>query len=93
MAVGAAVAYAVSRCRSRRREESAAREEARQAEHLAYAGRLVSGLIHEIKNPLNALSLNLQLLAEDWRDAETQQERRALKRIAVSYTHLTLPTN
>lgn len=46
-----------------------------------YAARLAGGLIHEIRNPLNTLSLNLQLLAEDWREPRDQRERRALKRI------------
>jgi two-component system, NtrC family, sensor histidine kinase HydH len=58
-----------------------AEERARHAEQRAEAAQLAGGLIHEIKNPLNTLSMNLQLLAEDWEHAETQQERRALKRI------------
>lgn len=58
-------------------------EKARRAEQLAFAGTLAGGLIHEIKNPLNSLNLNLQLLAEDWRHAKTPEERRALKRIQV----------
>jgi len=52
-----------------------------QAEQRMYAARLAGGLIHEIRNPLNSLSLNLQLLAEDWREPRDQRERRALKRI------------
>ncbi len=53
----------------------------RTSKGLAYAGKLAGELIHEIRNPLNSLSLNLQLLAEDWQEAETPRERRALKRI------------
>src|SRR5688500_18424669 len=37
--------------------------------------------IHEIKNHLGTLSLNLQLLAEDFEDPQTQRERRALDRV------------
>src|SRR5436305_6718619 len=39
------------------------------------------GFIHEIKNHLGTLSLNLQLLAEDFADPQTQRERRALERV------------
>jgi two-component system, NtrC family, sensor histidine kinase HydH len=47
------------------------------AELAELAGRFV----HEIKNPLSTLKLNLQLLAEDFQDAQSQRERRALTRI------------
>jgi two-component system sensor histidine kinase HydH len=42
---------------------------------------LAGGFIHEIKNHLNTLSLNLQLLAEDFEDAQTPRERKALERV------------
>lgn len=42
---------------------------------------LAGGFIHEIKNHLGTLSLNLQLLAEDFENPETQRERRALDRV------------
>src|SRR5258707_2364391 len=42
---------------------------------------LAGGFIHEIKNHLSTLGLNLQLLAEDFETPETQRERRALERI------------
>lgn len=40
-------------------------EEAIEAERLATIGTLASGLAHEIRNPLNSLSLNMQLLEEE----------------------------
>jgi signal transduction histidine kinase len=43
--------------------------------------RLAGSFIHEIKNHLSTLGLNLQLLAEDFQEPETQRERRALERI------------
>jgi signal transduction histidine kinase len=46
--------------RGRRLEEQAA-----EAERLAYVGTLASGLAHEIRNPLNSLSLNMQMLGEE----------------------------
>jgi signal transduction histidine kinase len=42
---------------------------------------LAGGFIHEIKNHLNTLSLNLQLLAEDFEDPQTPRERKALDRV------------
>ncbi|HUF77564.1 MAG TPA: ATP-binding protein [Thermoanaerobaculia bacterium] len=40
-------------------------EQAAEAERLAYVGTLASGLAHEIRNPLNSLSLNMQMLEEE----------------------------
>ena len=42
---------------------------------------LAGGFIHDIKNHLGTLSLNLQLLAEDFEDPQTPRERRALERV------------
>jgi len=42
---------------------------------------LAGSFIHEIKNHLGTLGLNLQLLAEDFKEPESQRERRALQRI------------
>ncbi len=42
---------------------------------------LAGSFIHEIKNHLGTLGLNLQLLTEDFQNPETQRERRALGRI------------
>jgi signal transduction histidine kinase len=42
---------------------------------------LAGGFIHEIKNRLGTLGLNLQLLAEDFHAPESPRERRALERV------------
>jgi signal transduction histidine kinase len=42
---------------------------------------LAGGFIHEIKNHLGTLGLNLELLREDFQDPHTQSERRACERI------------
>jgi signal transduction histidine kinase len=42
---------------------------------------LAGGFIHELKNHLSTLGLNLQLLGEDFANPETQRERRALTRV------------
>ena len=47
----------------------------------AALAELAGGFIHEIKNHLNTLNLNLQLLGEDFHDPQTQRERRALTRM------------
>ena len=47
----------------------------------AEISQLAGGLAHEIRNPLSTLSLNLDLLAEDFQDAETPRDRRVLKRV------------
>src|SRR5207245_8598194 len=46
----------------------------------AELAELAGGFIHEIKNHLSTLGLNLQLLAEDFQDPQSQRERRALER-------------
>src|ERR1700760_3321046 len=42
---------------------------------------VAGGFIHDIKNHLGTLSLNLQLLAEDFDDPQTHRERRAHDRV------------
>jgi len=44
-------------------------EQARQsAERASYVGLLASNLAHEIRNPLNAMNINLQMLDEEFND-------------------------
>src|SRR5262245_6406001 len=50
-------------------------------EQYAELAELAGGFIHEIKNHLSTLGLNLQLLSEDFADPQTQRERRALERV------------
>lgn len=52
---------------------------------LAFLGTLASGLAHEIKNPLSAMSVNLQMLREDLETAgpPTPREQRLQKRVNV----------
>jgi D-amino acid aminotransferase len=42
---------------------------------------LAGGFIHEIKNHLSTLGLNLQLLSEDFGQPQSQRDRRSLERI------------
>lgn len=50
-------------------------------EEFAELAELAGSFIHEIKNHLGTLGLNLQILAEDFEEAETQREKRAAQRI------------
>lgn len=49
--------------------------------HYAELAELAGGFIHEIKNHLSTLGLNLQLLAEDFEGPQSPRERRALDRV------------
>jgi signal transduction histidine kinase len=71
--------------------------EAHEADRLAYLGTLASGLAHEIRNPLSAINLNLQMIEEDLgaNAAETsdlgallggtKQEIKRLDRLATNF--------
>lgn len=58
-------------------------ERRRLLEQYTEIATLVGGLAHEIKNPLSTVNLNLQLLAEDFVDAQSQRDRRALHKIEI----------
>ncbi len=61
------------------RRIKASRRETEMREHLAYLGKLSRGLTHELRNPLNTIMMNLQMIAEDI-PAEPHQLKR-LERI------------
>jgi signal transduction histidine kinase len=55
----------------------------KQGKRLAFLGALAGGLAHEIKNPLSTISMNLQLLNEDWQNPETERERRTVRKLGI----------
>ncbi len=44
---------------------------------------LAAGLVHEIKNPLNAISINLQLLNEDLQDRNSERDIKMSSRVQL----------
>ena len=51
------------------------------ADQLMEVAELAGGFIHEIKNHISTVNLNLQLLSEDFAEPQTPRERRAKQRI------------
>jgi signal transduction histidine kinase len=45
--------------------------------------RLAGALAHEIKNPLSVIGMNMELLAEDFSQPQTPNQRRALDKIRI----------
>lgn len=81
-------AFAIQQSRRRQALEATAREEARvrelerqlfHAERLITAGRLASGIAHEINNPLEGMSNYLSLASEDLSRGDSEAVRRRLE--------------
>ncbi len=64
-------------------DPSSASQVRSSADHLAELATLAGGLAHEIRNPLSVFSLNLDLLIEDFAQAESPRDRRALQRLRL----------
>jgi two-component system, NtrC family, sensor histidine kinase HydH len=62
------------------REERLAKIRTRR---LAQLGTLLAGFAHEVRNPLSTIGLNLQLVLEDFRESETQRDKRTQKRLVT----------
>jgi signal transduction histidine kinase len=75
--------------------------EAHVADRLAYLGTLASGLAHEIRNPLSAMNLNLQMIEEEISPTDgselgallkgTKQEVKRLNRLATNFLFYAKP--
>jgi len=80
LVLGAAVAFIWHLVQRNERLE----ERRRLDEELASLGTLAANLAHEIRNPLNALSLNLEMLQEDVSRADLDSETARLARHEVN---------
>ena len=58
-------------------------ENRRLVDRYTEIARLAGGLAHEIKNPLSTILLNMELLGEDFKNPQSQRERRAQRKIDV----------
>jgi two-component system, NtrC family, sensor kinase len=63
-------------------------EQLRKSERLAAVGRLAAHVTHEVRNPLNSIRLNVELLEEDVADA-APESRRMLNSIVREVDRLT----
>jgi signal transduction histidine kinase len=81
----AAAAWVLAQAALRRQSERDRREaqRTREEEQAALIGTLASGLAHEIRNPLGTISMNLQLLQEDWEDPVSERETKSARKIAT----------
>jgi len=58
-------------------------KEGRQKRPRAALGSLAAGLAHEIRNPLAAMSINLQMLEEDLESSGQARDLRLIKRVRI----------
>ncbi len=72
------------------------RERLQRSERLALIGQMLAQVTHEVRNPLNAISLNAELLRDDLRSAEAlalldqlMAEIRRLEAVTERYLNLT----
>ena len=54
-----------------------------RTQRLAQLGTLLAGFAHEVRNPLSTIGLNLQLVLEDFREAESTRDKRTHKRLST----------
>jgi len=73
----------------------AVRERLMRSERLAIVGRMLAQITHEVRNPLNAMSLNAELLSDEVNNPEAQAmlttitgEVRRLESLTERYLHL-----
>ena len=76
-------------------EREAVRERLMRSERLALVGRMLAQITHEVRNPLNAMSLNAEMLSDEVSSSEAKAmldtiggEIRRLERLTERYLHL-----
>jgi signal transduction histidine kinase len=81
LALSLIIVLAVLVIRRQRDETNKLKRQSSEAVRLGYVGTLAAGLAHEIRNPLNALAMQLELLEEDVSDGTPQTISPRLQRI------------
>ncbi|RME81845.1 MAG: two-component sensor histidine kinase [Planctomycetota bacterium] len=61
--------------------ESANLDMTNEKQEDTWISQLAGGLVHELKNPLSTIKMNLQLLEEEFMKPQNRKEERALKKI------------
>ncbi len=76
-------------------EREAVRERLKRSERLAIVGRMLAQITHEVRNPLNAMSLNAEMLADEVHSEDARAmldtisgEIRRLESLTERYLHL-----
>ena len=76
-------------------EREAVRERLMRSERLAVVGRMLAQITHEVRNPLNAMSLNAEMLSDEISSPDAKAmldtiggEIRRLERLTERYLHL-----
>lgn len=79
-------------------ERNAVRDRLMRSERLAVVGRMLAQITHEVRNPLNAMSLNAELLNDEVDGSEAKAmlgtitgEIRRLEALTGRYLHLSRP--
>ncbi|MHC4605434.1 MAG: sensor histidine kinase [Planctomycetota bacterium] len=82
LAAGILIHNAVARRRlGKAHEEAEAAHRQKLEERAALMNTIATGLAHEIRNPLSALRMNIQLLREEWQNPITEREKQGVKKI------------
>ncbi|MGQ3685228.1 MAG: two-component system sensor histidine kinase NtrB [Candidatus Loosdrechtia sp.] len=75
-----AILFSIRRAITKTRELE---KRAMNSERLAFVGTLAGGLVHEIKNPLSTLNINLQLLKEDIQNTLGKEDERVYRKVQI----------
>ena len=64
-------------------EQTRAKEQLARSQRLALVGQMLAQITHEVRNPLNAMSLNAELLADDLAELDPDKRTEAWEQLAI----------